>query len=153
MILKELSEHNTKWKQIAYNICGCKMLADDLVQNMYLKLMNKTKWNEWFVRITLRNLFIDVVRKKKNVSLDELHYLEDKTTIFTPNDEQQSVLDEFNKLDWVSKQLLLESLDKSLRQIQAEYNINYGYTHRQVTKAKETILNNANCKTINRIKN
>lgn len=148
MILQELSEHNDKWKQIAYYICGDYDLANDLVQNMYIKLMNRTEWNEWFVRITLKNLFIDVVRKKKDVRLQEYHYIEDQTNTFTPNDEQQRMLTEFDKLDWVSKQLLLESLDKSLRQIQKEFNINYGYTYRQITKAKETIKTNAKRKTI-----
>ena len=74
--------------------------------------MNRTKWNDYFVSITLRNLFIDTVRKRKNVRIDELHYIEDQTNVFEPTDEQQEILDEFDKLDWVQQQLLLERIDR-----------------------------------------
>ena len=146
MILKELSEHNNKWGQIALNVCNDYDLAQDLVQEMYLKLMNRTKWNDYFVAITIRNLFIDKVRKKKDVRLQELHYLQDQSRPFEPNDEQQAVLNEFYKLDWVQQELLLERMDRSLRDIEKIYNINYGYVHRQVKQAKEQILNNVNYK-------
>jgi len=142
MILEEISKHDEKWRKISYSICKDKMLADDLVQEMYLKLMHRTKWNDYFVILTIKNLFIDIVRKQKKISLGELYYLKDLTHKFEPDDEQQRVLDEFNKLNWVQRELLLERLDKSLRDIQREFNINYGYAYRQTTQAKETIKNN-----------
>ena len=37
-ILKELSSNDKKWRKIAYGICKDKQLADDLVQDAYLKL-------------------------------------------------------------------------------------------------------------------
>ena len=122
------------------------MLADDLTSEMYLKLMNRTKWNDYFVTITLRNLFLDTLKKRKDVRHHELHYLQDNTYIFEPNDEQKAILDEFDKLDWVQKELLLETIDRSLRQIEQIYNINYGYTYRQVKQAKEQILTNVKTK-------
>ena len=109
MILNDLAKHDKKWRQIAYRICNDRMLADDLVQEMYLKLMNRTKWNDYFVTITLRNLFIDHVRKTKNVRLEELNYVIDHTNNFEPTDYQQELLNEFDKLDWVAKELLLEA--------------------------------------------
>lgn len=142
MILKELCDHDKKWRDIAYNICKDRMLADDLVQEMYLKLMNRTRWNGYFVTLTIKNLFLDILRKRKDVSINEFHYLQDLSRVFEPNDEQQRVLDEFNKLNWVQKELMLERIDKSLRDIEKEYNINYGYTYRQTTEAKKTILKN-----------
>jgi len=142
LILKELAKHDKKWRQIALNICKDYDLAQDLVQEMYLKLMNRTRFNDYFVAITLRNLFLDTLKKRKNVRLEELHYLEDITKPFEANDEQQAVLDEFDKLDWVAKELLLERIDRSLREIQEIYNINYGYIYRQTKEAKEQIKNN-----------
>ena len=141
-ILKELSKQDKKWRTIAYNICKDYDLAQDLVQEMYLKLMNRTRFNDYFVAITLRNLFLDTLKKRKNVRLEELHYIQDQTNTFEPTDEQQAVLDEFDKLDWVAQELLLERIDKSLRQIQETFNINYGYAYRETTKAKEQIKNN-----------
>ena len=141
-ILKELSLKDKLWRQIALRICGDKMLADDLVQNMYLKLMNKTRWTDYYVTNCMYWIFLDLKKKAKDVRLEELHYIQDQTNIFEPNDEQQLVLDEFDKLDWVRKELLLERIDKSLRQIEREFNINYGYAYRETTKAKEQIKNN-----------
>ena len=145
-ILKELSEKDEKWRTIAFHICNDYDLAQDLVQEMYIKLMNRTKWNDYFVSITIRNLFIDTVRKRKNVRLEELHYIEDQTNVFEPTDEQQDILNEFDKLDWVQQQLLLERIDRSLREIEKIYNINYGYIYRETNKAKEQIKKNTNGK-------
>ena len=142
MILDELSKKDKLWRQIALRICGDKMLADDLVQNMYLKLMNKTRWTDYYVTNCMYWIFLDLKKKAKDVRMEELHYVEDMTRTFEPNDEQQLVLDEFDKLDWVRKELLLERIDKSLRQIEREFNINYGYAYRETTKAKEQIKNN-----------
>lgn len=141
MILDELSKKDKEWRKAAYVICKDKMLADDLVQEMYFKLMDRTKWNDYFVFITLRNLFLDHLRKQKDVRLEELHYIEDRSEVFEPDDEEQKILDAFDKLDWVQKELLLERANgMSLRDIQKRYNINYGYTYRETTKAKEVIL-------------
>lgn len=141
-ILEELSKKDKEWRKAAYVICKDKMLADDLVQEMYFKLMNRTKWNDYFVFITLRNLFLDHLRKQKDIRLEELHYIEDRTEIFEPDDEEQKILDAFDKLDWVQKELLLERANgMSLRDIQKRYNINYGYTYRETTKAKDIIKN------------
>jgi len=141
-ILEELSKKDKEWRKAAYLICKDKMMADDLVQEMYLRLMNRTKWNDYFVYITLRNLFLDRLRKEKDVRINELHYLEDRTEVFEPDDEEQKVLDAFDKLDWVQKELLLERANgMSLRDIQKRYNINYGYTYRETTKAKDIIKN------------
>jgi len=141
-ILEELSKKDKEWRKAAYVICKDKMLADDLVQEMYFKLMNRTKWNDYFVFITLRNLFLDHLRKQKDIRIEELHYIEDRTEVFEPDDEEQKILDAFDKLDWVQKELLLERANgMSLRDIQKRYNINYGYTYRETTKAKDIIKN------------
>ena len=143
MILKELSKHNEKWHAIALRITNDYDLAQDLVQEMYLKLMNRTKWNDYFVTITLRNLFIDHIRKQKDIRLEELHFVMDRTESFEPDDEQKELLDEFNKLDWVKQELLWErATGRSLREIEKMFNINYGYSYRQTTEAKKQILKN-----------
>ena len=150
-ILKELSLKDKLWRQIALRICGDKMLADDITQLMYVKLSKANEETFFSYKEGQRNhyvtncmywIFLDLKKKAKDVRLEELHYIQDQTNIFEPNDEQQLVLDEFDKLDWVQKELLLERIDKSLRQIEREFNINYGYAYRETTKAKEQIKNN-----------
>jgi DNA-directed RNA polymerase specialized sigma24 family protein len=42
-VLEELSKKDEYWRQIAFKICKDKYLADDLVNEMYLKLYNNEK--------------------------------------------------------------------------------------------------------------
>ena len=152
MILNDLAKHDKKWRQIAYRICNDKMLADDIVQATYLKMVNVNEdkffsytesKQKHYVATSLYHTFIDLMRKQKDVRLEELNYVIDHTNNFEPTDEQQELLDEFEKLDWVAKELLLErSTGRSLREIEKIYNINYGFTYRETTKAKKQILNN-----------
>lgn len=141
MILKELSKHDEKWREIALNITkGDKDLADDLTQQMYLKLMNYEKFNVYFVAVTLKNLYLDTFKSKKLCSLDSLHYLRSNESDFQPNDRQQEVLDKANDLKWYQIELLKESYDNSNRSIGEKYNMNYGFVHREIHKAVKEIL-------------
>ena len=46
-MLKELSKLDSEWRKIALKICNNKMLSDDLVNDMYLKMhkLNPKTWN------------------------------------------------------------------------------------------------------------
>ena len=69
--INELAEHDTKWRTIATNITGNKSAGDDLVQDMYLKLMDVDKnINDYYVTMTLKSIFIDGIRKSKVDSHD-----------------------------------------------------------------------------------
>lgn len=149
-MLEELAKENKKWHSIAFTICKCYDTANDLVQDMYIKLkdMDVDKYRSYtnaqqcqYVKNSMRFMFIDATRKRKDVRIEELMYVADTTNNFEPDDQQQAYLDQYNKLDWYVKELFLESLDKSYRQINKEFNINYGFTYRKVKEAKETILN------------
>ena len=101
MILKELSKHNDKWKQIAFNICKDYDLAQDLVQLMYLKLKDREKFNDSFVTTALYYLWKDHLKKRKEDRIDEIDYLVDNTNTFEPDDEEQGLLDEFENIQRV----------------------------------------------------
>ena len=62
-MLHQLAKKDSKWREIALKICKDKMLADDIVQEMYLKLANNKKQiNDFYVIIVIRNLFIDEIK-------------------------------------------------------------------------------------------
>ena len=76
MILKELAKSDVKWREMAYNICRDKTLADELVQEMYLKVHANKDKDVWFrndklnmpyVYSILHNLFYDLQRSKSKV--------------------------------------------------------------------------------------
>tara|TARA_R110000803_G_scaffold69058_3_gene131239 strand:+ start:2638 stop:3078 length:441 start_codon:yes stop_codon:yes gene_type:complete len=144
-MIEEICKQDAKWRKIAFSMCNDKMLADDLVQEAYLYLLGCGKdvpknQQAYFVTRVLWSKFIDYTRKRKDVSLSEFYYLKSIDNTFEPTDEQQRILDNINNLDWVKKELLAESYDRSLREIQEIYGINYGYVYRQVKEAKKIVI-------------
>ena len=157
--INELAEHDVKWRQIAFNITNNKTTADDLVQDMYLKLMDKDKdLNDYYVVQTMQSIFLDSVRqtyvKNRTVGLIEGMDVEDTTSAFEPTDEEQGLLDRINSLPYKQREFIEESYDHSLREIEGIYDINYGYIYRELHKGLDSVLggdkkdlyNNANMK-------
>lgn len=140
-LLTELAKEDARWRNVALKLCGSKELADDLVQEMYLKVASYEKVNSNFVYKVLTNLFISYVRERKNVRIEEHNYLECKDKAFEPNDYEMELLKKFDSLYWTDQDLIRESYDRSVRGIQEAYPmIHYGYAHRQIIKALKEIL-------------
>lgn len=141
MNLKELSKKDKYWRKVAYNICKDSMLADDIVQDMYLKLYDKNnKINDFYVILTIRSLFIDYCRNNKTISLDRLFYLEDNVNTFEPDDYEIDILESFESLPFHQREFIEESYNKSIREIAKDLNIDYGFVFREIKKAKKKIL-------------
>jgi RNA polymerase sigma factor (sigma-70 family) len=138
-MLEELSKKDKQWRQIAFNICKDKSLADDLVQEMYLKLYNYEKQiNDFFVIIVIRNLFLDYCRKKKYfISIEDINIT--NGTSFEIDDYHYEILKATEKLKFYEIELLDMSGEHSLRDLANRYNINYQKVNRIVTKAKKKI--------------
>jgi len=157
-MLIELSKKDSKWRGFALSICKDKLLADDLVQDMYIYFSDKDKQaTDYYVCRKIYGLFIDYIRKQKeDISIEYLFYLKDDNKVFEPNDEEQIVLDAFNELSFVPSELMLEHYvsEKSLRDIQKDFPlINYGYAYRKIKEAKEYIKLKTNGKAEDRQKN
>lgn len=66
MILNELAKKDALWRKMALQICKDKDLADELVQEMYIKVSNKTKpLSDGYIFVTLRSLFYDHLKNKE----------------------------------------------------------------------------------------
>lgn len=135
------NKDNEKWKNISISICGDKDLGNDILQDAYIKIFDKEEVNNTYIYRTIMGLFIDHCRKKKDLRLSEKIQIECSQRYFEPTDEEEEILRRLDKLEWHRKELLQESCDRSLRQIEREYNINYGFVYREIKKAKEFILN------------
>ena len=148
MNLKEISKKDHLWRRYALKLSGDKFMADDLVQEMYLRVFKIEKEiNDFYIMLTIRSIFFDKKKKKKN---QIMVYLEDYDSLlgteddpekkFEINDEQKKILEDYNKLPFHQKQLIKESYSKSLRRIEKEFNINYGFAYREIKKAKKKLL-------------
>lgn len=114
------------------------MLADDIVQDMYLKLAdNKKQINDFYVIIVMRNLFLDHIKKDKlKISIEVCYNYENQTNTFEVDDQQQKIID---NLYWVAKEYLTMSFDMSLRKMAKELNTNYGFIYKTMKKEKDKI--------------
>lgn len=143
-MLSELVKKDNYWRQVAFNICKCKTLADDLTQEMYLKLSNhKKEINDFYVVITIRNIFLDLKRKEQRNRHVELNAydLKQNNSLFEPNDYEEHILSEFNDLEWFEKEIITELYYKSLRELSNELvGIDYGFIYRTHKKAIKKIL-------------
>ena len=144
--LQEIALHDSKWRSIALKITKNEAHADDIVQEMYLKLAEKEEEvNDYYITLTLKSIFLDNYRKKVNKlnyagQLEQYKEVEDNADDFEATDKEQELLDRIDNLSYTQKELLEESYDRSLRDIGDTYNINYVYVHRQIKKAVEQVL-------------
>ena len=78
MILKEIYKYNNDWIKVAYSYLRNKEDAEDLIQEVYIKIHTKLNngkinditykntINKYFVYKVIRNAAIDFLRKKKS---------------------------------------------------------------------------------------
>ena len=127
-MLKQLSEQNDLWISYAFKITGCKIKAQDLVQDMYVKLHDYNKpINKGFVYRVLRNMFLDE-KKKRKVSLEFVEEIKDYFINYTECDKLDTrieALDLIEHLDWFDREVLLQSFEMSLRQKEKETDVPY----------------------------
>jgi DNA-directed RNA polymerase specialized sigma24 family protein len=70
-MLEKLAENHKKWVQIAYNLCKCKDIANDIVQDMYIKMYELGKEvDEAYIYFVIRSIFFDTIRKQKEFVYD-----------------------------------------------------------------------------------
>jgi len=114
------------------------MLADDLVNDMYFKLIPITKQiKDSYVKRVILNLFYDHLRsRKKIVSIDNVQELNIDNIDFELDDYKLSLLD---KLTDEEKYYLELNFTMSLRQIGKEVNRSYSYVYRVIKRAKNKI--------------
>ena len=133
-MLEELSKYDAKWREIAFKYCKDRMTADDIVNDMYLKLSGCTKTiNEFYVIMTIKSIFIDHYRKiKYTVSIEDKDFISNDNN-FELCDTQTVLVD---KIKWWEKEIVEMYYDYSLREIAEELNINYLFVHRTIQIAK-----------------
>jgi len=143
-MIEKLALKDSLWRTIAFKICKDKMLSDDLVQEMYIKLHDCQKEiNDFYVIRTIRNLFLDTIKQKNSVCIDNFYNLAESINEFEPDDYELSIIQDCEKLPYLQNGLLKENYDLSVRQISEKYkHINYGLIHRELDKARKTILGN-----------
>jgi len=132
-VLELLAKKDNYWRQIAYKICKDKYLADDIVNDMYLKLADNEKAkNDFYVVIVIRNLFIDTTKERKYITIDE-NFTKEVNNNYELDDNELQLID---SLEWWERDLIELSHDYSLRELGKKLNINYAFIHRTIKRVR-----------------
>ena len=133
MILDQLSKQDSKWRQIAFQICKDKQLADDLVNDAYLRVINLTECDERLFKKTLKNLFIDYIRKQ-NKLVDTVRETTYEPNTYNISDYEQKVINRFYKLPILDQELIKGHADQSFRLLSENYGIDFQKIRRDIAK-------------------
>ena len=126
-VLKKLAQYHQKWVEILKSF-GCdKDLAEDITQEMYIKMHKYLQDNEksilydddinhLFVYITLKNMYFDLIRQKKRMNV--ISYEEILNDLKSEDedlkeDDSEDLFNMYSSIeDWYSDDLYLELLEK-----------------------------------------
>tara|TARA_R110000850_G_scaffold187_4_gene1440 strand:- start:438 stop:905 length:468 start_codon:yes stop_codon:yes gene_type:complete len=142
-MLKDLCKLDLEWRKIALKICRDKMLADDLVNDMYIKMhrLNPDKWNKHYISYSIYHLYLNHIKKSKDtLYLEDLNIEEIENTNFTTEQRKRldTILDEIGLLD---REILLHTHEKSLRKTADVLLMSHGKLHYKKKNALEKLLN------------
>jgi DNA-directed RNA polymerase specialized sigma24 family protein len=171
-ILDELAKQNNKWQAYAFKICNDIDIANDLVQEMYLKFhRNKyTKTDAGYVYWALKNLYRDTFKNKlQTISIDELLYLRNdgddgdefrfnrnidkilkcQDYDYEPSDVDNILKQKLEGHDAYYAELALMNADgKSLRKLAYLYKKNHVTIHLNIKKIKNSLLEDQEVKEV-----
>ena len=139
-MLEELCKRDKDWRRMAFHICKSKELADDIVQDMYIKFSNYNKsLNEYYVFFALKSIFLDYLRKEKTkvelnenlCNFDEYDYDSDKI--------KELALEKVKQLPYFEKELLTITQEISQRQLARETDISFIVINQTIKKTKKQL--------------
>lgn len=132
-MLEQLCKKDNYWRNIAFKICKDRMQADDLVSEMYLKLADcKKEINDFYVIVTIKNIFLQEIKNKKTVSIENFYNFTTPEP-FELDDKEKKVID---NIYWVAKEYIQMNETLSLREMEKELKTNYGFIHRTIKNEK-----------------
>ncbi len=137
MIIHELAKKDAQWRKMALQICKCKDLADELVQNMYIKLSERTiPVSDGYIFVTLRSLFYDSL-KNNDILIDDFSKFEIQDEEYCEGIDY----DEISKdLTWYEKTMFEQSTLLGQRELSRQTGIHIQTIHR-INKMVKTKLN------------
>ena len=136
-MLEELCKRDKDWRRMAFHICKSKDIADDIVQDMYIKFSNYNKsLNEYYVFFALKSIFLDYLRKEKTkvelnenlCNFDEYDFEQDKI--------KELALEKVKQLPYFEKELLTVTQEISQRKLARETDISFIVINKTIKKTK-----------------
>lgn len=128
-MLDELSKKDKKWRRLALSITKDKDEADEIVQEMYIKIhdLNKEMVNDFYVYYTMKHIFYSRLKKREipidiefEILLSDSRINNNYTVSNDDFDELELILRKeinecLNELDFETREILLHTCERSLR--------------------------------------
>jgi DNA-directed RNA polymerase specialized sigma24 family protein len=135
-MLKELAKKDAQWRKMAFQICKDKDLADELVQEMYLKLYQNTNLiKEGYIYTVLRNLFYDYTKTQKDIIVDFSNIEIEDTEYIEPIDYKELI----KGFTWYERTMFEVSTLYGQREMARQTGIPLQTIHRISKKVKNKI--------------
>jgi RNA polymerase sigma factor (sigma-70 family) len=146
--IAEIAKKHKDWTRIVQSF-GCKTEAEDVVQDMYLRLDKYIKPDQQistsFVWITLRNIYFDFLKKEPvTFELDKTvsEAVCETESIIAYEELNKRVRDELNNVNWFDKMLfeLYVTSGKSMRRLEKETGISLSCIHYTTNRTKKHLI-------------
>ena len=150
-MLEILCKNNDLWLKMAFDICKDRDLANDLVQDMYLKLHKINKQvNNSYVYFTIKSIYTDTLKNAtvknrvdcidfNNSNFVILDHDLDLETLNEINQRIENLYNQFNKLRSHEKIIIEWSAIEGLRKFSRESNISIRTVQKCRTNLKEKV--------------
>jgi len=146
-MLYELSKNDKTWRQMALTICGNKTLADDITNDMYLKIYECGKKfneiNQWFIYTILKNLFLHHLRDTKKIKIfTDISNLQLMDSVCEKLEGRHLINEALKELEWSEREYLLHTHERSIRKneifLGITRNVLYNEKHKALKKLQQT---------------
>jgi len=127
VIIHELAKKDAQWRKMALQICKCKDLADELVQNMYIKLSERTiPVSDGYIFVTLRSLFYDSL-KNNDILIDDFSKFEIEDVEYSEGIDYSDLAKD---LTWYERTMFEQSTLLGQRELSRQTGIHIQTIHR-----------------------
>jgi len=136
-----LAKNDKQWRKMAFNICKDTSTADDLVNDMYLRLYDcKKDINEWYVYRVLNSIFIDQKRQSKRfvtVDISDYQIADTYTEIdLDEHNDFEATKSVFCKLKKYEQIIIKHSFEDGLRKFSRDSEISISTVQKIRNKCK-----------------
>jgi hypothetical protein len=150
-MLEELCKRDKEWRKMAFHFCKSKELADDIVQDMYIKFANYNKpINDHYIFFALKTIFLDYLRIDKRIQTIniDLFPFEVQKKICEINYDfydydtdylKELTLTKVKELPYFERELLTVTQEISQRQLARETDIAFVVINQTIKKTKKQL--------------
>ena len=164
-LLNVLAERHTDWIRMVKSFGADQDLANDIVQEMYVRLYkyveepekimyNEQEVNTFFVYVTLRNMYATLMKAKSRFTFVDISQIEDELIFEEANtDAEQALVQLYDEIweqtdewHWYDKKLfgLYHNTDMSIRTLEKQTKISARSIFNTLKNARERIQTDCN---------